>query len=97
MSVSGLVVTLSDDDAGEAALTALAGDPRLTIGERFARRVAVVAETPDTRGDLELWEQLRRTPGIVHVDVTFVQVDPGPGPAEPPTDQRSMESPHAQG
>lgn len=75
MSVSGLVVTLSDDVAAQSALTMLAADPRLTLGDRFERRLAIVAETPSAKADLDLWDQLRSTPGITNVDVTFVHLD----------------------
>lgn len=75
MSISGLVLTLSNDSRGEAALSALAGDPRLTVGERFDRRVAVVAATPSVESDRQLWEDLRSIPGIAFVDVTYVHLD----------------------
>jgi len=75
MSISGLVVTVSDDGAAAAALSMLAADPRITLGERFGRRVAVVVQTPSADSDRLLWEQLRDTPGITHVDVTYVHLD----------------------
>ena len=76
MAVSGIVLTLSDDDAKAAnALESLARDVRITLGERFGKRVAAVAETPSVDGDRELWDDLHRTPGIEFVDVTFVALD----------------------
>jgi hypothetical protein len=75
MAISGLVVTVSDDGSAAAALEILSNDPRLVVGERFGRRVAVVAETPGVAADRELWDELRTTPGITHVDVTFVHLD----------------------
>lgn len=75
MSISGLVLTLSNDSRAEAAMSTLASDPRLTVGERFDRRVAVVATTPSVESDRELWDDLRSIPGIAFVDVTFVHLD----------------------
>lgn len=75
MAISGLVVTLSDDGAATAALSMLSADPRLTLGGRFGRRVAVVADTPNVESDRVLWDQLRCTPGITHVDVSYVHLD----------------------
>lgn len=78
MSISGLVLTLSDDASAEAALSRLAVDSRLVLGERFGRRLPVVAETPSVQGDRDLWDQLRASPGITNVDVAFVHLDEPP-------------------
>lgn len=76
MAVSGIVVTLSDDQAlAHAAIESLSADPRLTLGERFDRRLAAVAETPSARDDRDLWDDLNAIPGVVRVDVTFVALD----------------------
>lgn len=75
MSISGLVITLSEDPAeARAATEALSADPRLQLGDVFGRRLALVAETEDAVGDRELWDDLRATPGVVHVDVAFVHL-----------------------
>lgn len=95
MSISGLVVTLSDDRAADTALASLAADPRLTIGEQFGRRLAIVAETPGVASDRELWDELRGTSGITNVDVTFVHLDPVPGETHNPGRERSAEVDHA--
>ncbi len=94
MSVSGLVVTLADESAADQLLSALSSDARLTIGERCARRVAVVAETPDAPSDVALIEQLRHTPGIVNVDVAYVHWDQGANAAVEPRGDGSMEEHH---
>lgn len=75
MSVSGLVLTFRDDAAVERGMAAISADPRLTVGDRFACKVAVVAETPSVKDDLDLVDELRRTPGVVHVDVACVHLD----------------------
>lgn len=95
MAISGLVVTLSDDAAAEAAFSALTSDPRLTLGERFGRRVAVVAETPGVHDDRELFNDLQGTPGITHVDVTFVHLDAEPAATENPDPAGPVEDQHA--
>jgi len=76
MSISGIVLTLCEDPAGAAsALESLGADPRISLGERFDRRVAAVAETPSVGGDRQLWDDLHNTPGVLRVDVTFVELD----------------------
>ena len=76
MSVSGLVVTLEDDEARAAEAHArIERDPRLTVGERVGRRVPVVAQTESPEEDRTLWDALRAMAGIAHVDVTFVAFD----------------------
>lgn len=76
MAVSGLVVTLSPDDGlAQRAIHSLRDDPRLTLGERFGRRLALVAETGGVPEDRALWDDLHSTEGIDSVDVTFVALD----------------------
>ncbi len=95
MAISGLVVTLSDGAAGAAVLAVLRSDPRLTLGERFGRRVAVVAETPSAHDDRELFDELRATKGITHVDVTYVHLDAEPAASEVSHQSLTLEEPHA--
>ena len=95
MAISGLVVTLSDDAAGAAVLSVLATNPQLTLGERFGRRVAVVAETPSVHADRDLFDELRSTPGITQVDVTFVHLDTEPAASEHTYQSHSVEELHA--
>lgn len=78
MSISGLVLTLSDDDSAGTVVSTLAADPRITLGEKFGRRLAIVAETSSVESDRELWDYLRGLPGITNVDVTFVHLDDQP-------------------
>lgn len=83
MAISGLVVTLAENnDAAEAAVAILRADPRLTLGEQFGRRLALVADTPSVRADRDLWDELRGNPGITNVDVTFVHLDAEPASSE---------------
>ncbi len=76
MAISGIVLTLCDDPAAaESAIGSLSHDSRITLGERFERRIAAIAETPNAQADQDLWDDLRSTHGIVNVDVTFVGFD----------------------
>jgi hypothetical protein len=103
MAISGLVITLSENEsAAHAALMSLESDPRLTMGECFGHRVAIVAETSSPDADQALWEALRSHPGIVNVDVAFVEVDAGTQHAEPAASTSALcaesiglENPHA--
>jgi hypothetical protein len=87
MAISGLVVTLSDKFSEEAMRASLATDERLTVGECFDGRVALVAETPSVEADRALWEDLWSMPGVRHVDVTYVYLE---------GESQSQEDPHAQ-
>lgn len=97
MSISGLVITLSDDISADQTLSVLAADPRLFLGERFGRRLAVVADTPSFESDRDLWDQLRSTPGITNVDVTFVHLDAQPAQHGKPILDGLVEEHHAHG
>jgi hypothetical protein len=73
MSISGLVIHLDGDDAALVrACDALRCDARLTLGPLNGRRLAAVAETDGVAADRRRWDDLRATPGVVHVDVAFV-------------------------
>ncbi len=92
MAISGLVVTLAeDDDAAGSAVSKLGADPRLTLGERFGRRLAVVADTPSVHEDRALWDELRGTPGVTYVDVTFVHLDTDPAPSDDLSQDKPVE------
>lgn len=95
MAISGLVLTLSDDAAGAAVLSVLSTNPLLTLGDRFGRRVAVVAETPSAHADRDLFDELRGTPGITQVDVTFVHLDPELSASKQTDQGHSVEELHA--
>ncbi len=87
MAISGIVLTLCIDPAGaESAIQALVQDSRIMLGDRFDRRVAAVAETPSAHADRDLWDDLRGTPGILNVDVTFVGLDEVDPEMETPDD-----------
>ena len=78
MAISGLVLTLVDDVAFADVHRKLSADPRLTLGQQFGRRLAVVAETPGVSADRDLVDELRGTAGITHVDVIYVHLDNDP-------------------
>ena len=83
MAISGLVVTLADDDAAaDAAVARMGADPRLTLGDRFGHRLAVVVDTPSVDADRALWDELRQMSGVTFVDVTFVYLDTDPASSE---------------
>lgn len=73
MTISGLVVTLSDEpDARSAALAHIARDSRLTAGELVRNRLPLVAETGDEREGEALVDALFEVPGIRFVDLISV-------------------------
>lgn len=74
MAVSALIVTLQEERSG-AALRAIAGDDRFTIGPRDGDRVAVVLDTPEPDADQAAHDWLREQPGVTFVDVVAVYLD----------------------
>ncbi len=75
MAVSGLIITHADENSVITVAAALAGDPRVTLGERFGLRRAVVGETSSPEGDRDLIDDLRARAGVVNVDVVYVHLD----------------------
>ncbi len=75
MAISVLVITITNHDLLPTALTALAAEPSLTLGERFGLRVAAIAETPSVDADRALIDALRATVGITNVDIAYVHLD----------------------
>lgn len=97
MAISGLVVTLKPDaDEAARALAIMASDRRLTIGDRFGHKVALVAETEGVGADRDLWDDLRGTPGVEFVDVTFIALD-APGSEGVATVEHTEEDAHVDG
>ena len=77
MPISGLATTLSSDHArAEAAVVAFRAEPRLDVGPRDGRHIAVTAETADAEEDRGLWRWITARPGVAHVDVVFISFEP---------------------
>ena len=92
MPVSGLVITLSEDeDRAAEAVARLREDPRLTVGVRNGRKLAATSETASPSEDPELLRTLESDPGIVAANVVFIGFDEEgegtPVPA-PPTEAK---------
>lgn len=78
MPVCGLKLTLSEIlPAQHRACEHLVADPRLTLGVRQGRFLAVVAETGSREEELRLPDDLLRLPGVEHVDIVFVEIADG--------------------
>jgi hypothetical protein len=72
MSVSGLVVSVADEDIADGVALVIGDAGPFTLGERVGPRLAValVAEDGPAAGRWHEW--LRQLPGVVKVDVAFV-------------------------
>jgi hypothetical protein len=82
MSISGLVITLSGDEAlAGRALAAVTAEPRLMLGPVDGRRLPAVLEAREAGEDREVFEWLRSLEGVALVDVVYVdfgdQTPPG--------------------
>ena len=73
-SISSLILTLGPDAEREAcALSALRQVPELELGAYQRPWLPAVLDSPDPYGACD---QLRALPGVVLVEVTFVEVSP---------------------
>lgn len=78
MPISGLVVTLSDNDTERAdALAALRRDRRIELGitepeQQHAMRIPIVVDTRSNDEDKQVWQWLNDLAGVVFVDVALV-------------------------
>ena len=76
MPVSGIVVTLKqDEDAVAETLRAFGDDTRIDVGDRNRDRLPLVLDTADSDEDKELWRWINSQPGVIHTDVVFVHFD----------------------
>jgi nitrate reductase NapAB chaperone NapD len=73
MPVSGLVVTLHEQDAlREAATRALAAHPAITVGElQRDGKLPLVTDTDSLREQAIVWEEIQRLPGVLCVDLAY--------------------------
>lgn len=76
MPVSGLVAILDDDTQVEHVERALRAAPGVVVGQRLGRRLALTLEAEDEQQRRARFEQLRTAPGVAHIDVVFVEVEP---------------------
>lgn len=81
MAISSVIIDLSDDADGTAALAALAADRRVTLGPRIGSRQALVLDTGSSAEDTAFYESLQRMPGIRLVTLCAAWLDPEPVPA----------------
>ena len=73
-SVSGVVITLAEGPAAQAAVRLLAADGRFTLGEQFGRSIAAVLEV-GTDDEAELtFRWLMDLPGVARAAVTYVHL-----------------------
>ncbi len=75
MAISGLILTHTDDDSVNRVTSALEADRRVTLGERFGLRRAIVAQTSSAAEDRALFDELRALSGVLNVDVVYVHLD----------------------
>ncbi len=73
MAISALVLTLSEvESLAREALRCLAEDPRLTLGEGAAGRVAAVLETPSEEDDRSAFGWMKGIRGVVRIEIAAV-------------------------
>lgn len=75
MGISSLVIDVSDDDAGRTALTAIAEDPRFTLGPALGTRHAIVVDTASAIADTDAFDWLRDLAGVRWTTVVRAYLD----------------------
>jgi hypothetical protein len=80
VTISGLVVTLSDDPGRcVPALEAIRRADPFTLGEQFGPRLPLALEAADASASDRWHDWLTHLDGVVKVDVAFVSFDPDEG------------------
>lgn len=75
MSISSLVIDIADNEAGRAALQAIAGDSRFTLGPANGTRHALVLDTPSIQDDTNAYEWLRDLLGVGFITLVSAYLD----------------------
>ena len=75
MSISSLVIDIADSEEGRAALRAIAGDSRFTLGPAKGTRHAVVVDTPSILDDTSAYEGLRDLQGVGFITLVSAYLD----------------------
>lgn len=75
MGISSLVIDISDDAPGRAALAAIGGDGRFTLGPARGTRHAIVVDTASTQADTEAFDWLRDLAGVRWTTVVRAYLD----------------------
>lgn len=75
MPISGLVISLENGSAGDAAAATLQHIPELTLGERSGSQVPAALSSRDVGHSRDLHDQLSAIPGVTLVDVVYVNLE----------------------
>ncbi len=76
MPISGLVVVFETSETlDDLAIERLASHPAIEVGQRQLDRVAVVVDSVSNEQDIEIWEWMRRLPGVSDIKIAFVGFD----------------------
>ena len=78
--ISSLVIHLDlDEGLANEAIVSIAAEQCIEIGARHESRLPIVLECATPTRSQEITDWLIELPGVTHIDVTFVHLDP---PAE---------------
>ena len=75
MSVSGLVVSVADEESAARVSEFIRRDGAFAVGERIGLRLAVALDAADGPTAERKHEWLRQLPGVLKLDVAFVHFD----------------------
>ena len=75
MSISGLLITLKNEQAAESVERKVASVPHLTLGHRHERFIPAMLEAGCEEEARQWFEWLASVEGVSLVDVVFVSVD----------------------
>ncbi|MBW2736423.1 MAG: hypothetical protein JRH20_28885 [Deltaproteobacteria bacterium] len=76
MAISGLVITLSEQESERvSALNAMEQEPWLSLGVAQGHRLPVVVDSEDRHQFQACWDALLAMEGVVHVDLVTVDYE----------------------
>ncbi|MBL9119111.1 MAG: hypothetical protein JNL80_04260 [Phycisphaerae bacterium] len=55
----------------------------MTLGHAIGANLPLVMETEDARSAQVLVDEVREIPGVLHVDVAFIEIDPDDAASQP--------------
>ena len=76
MPISGLVVTFRSSATEHSdAIEAIRAIPEVTVGESAGSKLAIVVDSPTQPRDQEVWNAVRRLPGVIDLAVALIAFD----------------------
>ena len=73
-TISAVLTLTSEPEERHAVIKELSEHAEVTLGKLVGDRLPVVVQTDSQLGDAEFWKHVRRTVGILHIEVVFAEL-----------------------